>query len=229
MEVRINREIREYTESVFFGLSLRQFFFSALACVVAVGTYFLLRPVLGLEAVSWICILAAFPFAMIGFVKYNGMSAEKFIAAWVKSEILMPKHLTFGNTNMYCRIMTEARKQQEKYITITVTRKDIEEARTYFRRAGAELMAHFSQMGSDCIELDPKERLRIIYDFYRAGEETSFHFDFKDRMRKGHDFRDYICPDCFENERDHFRIGDRYGRVLFLHQGLHGSRSDGAR
>ena len=105
---------------------------------------------------------------------------------------------------------------QEKYITITVTRKDIEEARTYFRRAGAELMAHFSQMGSDCTELDPKERLRIIYDFYRAGEETSFHFDFKDRMRKGHDFRDYICPDCFENERDHFRIGDRYGRVLFL-------------
>lgn len=77
-------------------------------------------------------------------------------------------------------------------------------------------MAHFSQMGSDCTELDPKERLRIIYDFYRAGEETSFHFDFKDRMRKGHDFRDYICPDCFENERDHFRIGDRYGRVLFL-------------
>ena len=114
MEVRINREIREYTESVFFGLSLRQFFFSALACVVAVGTYFLLRPVLGLEAVSWICILAAFPFAMIGFVKYNGMSAEKFIAAWVKSEILIPKHLTFRNTNMYCRIMTEARKQQEK-------------------------------------------------------------------------------------------------------------------
>lgn len=105
---------------------------------------------------------------------------------------------------------------QEKYITITVTRKDIEEARTYFRRAGAELMAHFSQMGSDCTELDPKERLRIIYDFYRAGEETSFQFDFKDRMRKGHDFRDYICPDCFENERDHFRIGDRYGRVLFL-------------
>lgn len=51
---------------------------------------------------------------MIGFVKYNGMSAEKFIAAWVKSEILMPKHLTFGNTNMYCRIMTEAQKQQEK-------------------------------------------------------------------------------------------------------------------
>lgn len=113
MEVRINREIREYTESIFFGLSLRQFFFSALACVVAVGTYFLLRPALGLEAVSWICILAAFPFAMIGFVKYNGMHAEKFLIVWVKTEILMPKRLTFGNTNLYYRIMQEAKEQQK--------------------------------------------------------------------------------------------------------------------
>ena len=105
---------------------------------------------------------------------------------------------------------------QEKYITITITKQSIEEARSYFNRAGAELIAHFSQIGSNCIELDSKERLRIFYDFYRAGEETSFHFDFKEQMRKGHDFRDYICPDCFDHERDHFRIGDRYGRVLFL-------------
>mgnify|MGYP004457255819 FL=1 len=105
---------------------------------------------------------------------------------------------------------------QEKYITITITKRSIEEARSYFNRAGAELIAHFSQIGSNCTELDSKERLRIFYDFYRAGDETSFHFDFKEQMRKGHDFRDYICPDCFDHERDHFRIGDRYGRVLFL-------------
>ena len=105
---------------------------------------------------------------------------------------------------------------QEKYITITITKRSIEEARSYFNRAGAELIAHFSQIGANCTELDSKERLRIFYDFYRAGEETSFHFDFKEQMRKGHDFRDYICPDCFDHERDHFRIGDRYGRVLFL-------------
>ncbi len=33
MEVKINKEIRNYTESMFFGLSLRQFIFSVLACV----------------------------------------------------------------------------------------------------------------------------------------------------------------------------------------------------
>ena len=95
MEVKINREIRNYTESMFFGLSLRQFIFSVLACAVAVGLYFLLKPYLGTETVSWVCILGAAPFAALGFVKYNGMTAEKFIWAWIKSEFLMPKKLVF--------------------------------------------------------------------------------------------------------------------------------------
>lgn len=67
MEVKINREIRNYTESMFFGLSMRQFIFSACACVVAVGVYFLLKPYVGTETVSWVCILSAAPFAALGF------------------------------------------------------------------------------------------------------------------------------------------------------------------
>ena len=89
---------------MFFGLSLRQFIFSACACVVAVGIYFLLKPYVGTETVSWMCILGAAPFAALGFVKYNGMTAEKFIYAWIKSEFLMPKKLTFRSTNTYCEL-----------------------------------------------------------------------------------------------------------------------------
>ena len=114
MEVKINREIREYTESMFFGLSLRQFIFSASACVVAVITYFLLKPIVGLETVSWLCILVAIPFAVIGFLKYNGMHAEEFIWAWIKSEILMPKTLTFGDTNFYYGVLKDAEVRQKK-------------------------------------------------------------------------------------------------------------------
>ena len=105
MEVRINREIRDYTESMFFGLSLRQFFFSVLACGVAVGIYLGLNPILGTETTSWLCIVAAFPFAVMGFLKYNGMTAEKFIAAWIKSPFMIPKVLLFGNTNYYYEVM----------------------------------------------------------------------------------------------------------------------------
>jgi hypothetical protein len=104
MEVKINREIRDYTESMFFGLSMRQFIFAVLACGVAVGIYFGLRNYLGTETVSWMCILGAAPFAAIGFIKYHGMSAEQFALAWVKSEFLMPKKLMFGATNSYYQI-----------------------------------------------------------------------------------------------------------------------------
>ena len=72
MEVKINKEIRNYTESMFFGLSMRQFIFSVLACGVAVALYFLLRPYFGTETLSWMCILGASPFAALGFIKYNG-------------------------------------------------------------------------------------------------------------------------------------------------------------
>ncbi len=66
------------------------FFLPAPACV-AVGVYFLLKPHVGTRTVSWMCILAAAPFAALGFIKYNGMTAEKFVWAWIKSEFLMPK------------------------------------------------------------------------------------------------------------------------------------------
>ena len=117
LEVKINREIRNYTESMFFGLSLRQFIFSVLACGVAVGLYFLLKPHLGTETVSWVCILGAAPFAALGFVKYNGMTAEKFLCAFIKSEFLMPKKLVFHSTNTYYELMKPIieNKQKEAY------------------------------------------------------------------------------------------------------------------
>ena len=104
MEVKINKDIREFSESIFFGLSLRQFIFSLLACVVAVILYFTLKPHLGLETVSWLCILGAIPFAVLGFVKYNGMTAEQFIVAFIKSEFIIPKRLTFKSKNIYAEI-----------------------------------------------------------------------------------------------------------------------------
>ena len=114
MEVKINREIRQYTESIFFGLSMRQFIFSIFACLVAVLLYSLLRPYFGIETLSWVCILGACPFAVLGFVTYNGMTAEQFIAAWFKSEILTPKRLTFKATNIYYETNKETIEKLEK-------------------------------------------------------------------------------------------------------------------
>jgi len=103
MEVKINKDIRDFSESIFFGLSLRQFIFSILACLVAVVLYFLLKPFFGIETLSWVCILGAAPFAALGFIKYNGMTAEEFVIAFIKSEILMPRYLTFNSQNIYAK------------------------------------------------------------------------------------------------------------------------------
>lgn len=118
MEVKINKEIRNYTESMFFGLSLRQFIFSVLACGVAVGLYFLLRPYFGMETLSWVCILGAFPFAAMGFIKYNGMTAEQFVWAWFKSEFLMPKKLMFRSDNLYYEAMKSSIEAREKGLPV---------------------------------------------------------------------------------------------------------------
>ena len=105
MEVKINKEIRDYTESVYFGLSLRQFIFSILACGMAVILYFVFRPYFGIETLSWLCILGAAPFAAIGFIKYNGMNAEEFLLAYIRSEFLTPKELVFNPTNYYYELL----------------------------------------------------------------------------------------------------------------------------
>ena len=114
LEVKINREISDYTEEMFFGLSLRQFIFSVLACGIAVTVYFLLKPLLGLETTSWVCILAAVPFGAMGFFKYNGMTAEKVVLAWFKSSVLMPKYLAVGNTSLYYLWAQEAKAEGKK-------------------------------------------------------------------------------------------------------------------
>ena len=105
---------------------------------------------------------------------------------------------------------------QEKYITVSVVKKNIDEARRYFARVGPELASRFAALGSRCTEMTTAERLRTLHNFYRPKERDIFHFDLSDTRRRGHDFRDYICPDHMEKYSDHLKIGDRYARVLFL-------------
>ena len=105
---------------------------------------------------------------------------------------------------------------QDKYLTISVFKNSIEDARTYFARVGAELQMHFSKLGSRLTELDAEERLKILFDFYRIGEESSFSFDMEYYAKKGHSFKDYISPDSIEISDDFFMMGEKYGRVMFL-------------
>ena len=105
---------------------------------------------------------------------------------------------------------------QEKFLTVSVRKKDVDAARSFFARVEADLSAHFAALGSACGPMNAMERLQILHRFYRRGEENEFRFSLRDSARKGHSFRDYICPDSMERHSDYLQIGKRYARVLYL-------------
>ncbi len=140
-----------------------------------------------------------------------------------EKNILLPK----ANDNLdkyrdeYNRMLIEQATNsnsmvQEKFLTISINKNSLDEARQYFTRISAELNNRFRELGSKVESLSANERLRVIHDFYRVGEESIFNFDMIDNMRKGHSFKDYICSDSLSFEKDYFEYGNRYGRVLYL-------------
>ena len=116
IEIKINKEIHQYKESMFFGLTLRQFTCSALAVGIAVAAYFYFRPLLGDEAVSWICIFGACPMAVAGFFHYNGMTLEKTLWAIFKSQVLLAGKRVWKAENYYWKaIQMEEGRNKKKH------------------------------------------------------------------------------------------------------------------
>ena len=130
MEIKINKEVRSYTESIFFGLSPRQFIYSILACLVAVIIYFLTIDTLGMETTSWLCMLGAAPFASIGFITYQSMTMEKIVLEFFKSLLLKRTELIDKPINLYYELTKpiiekskkeELKRNAKKFIKIQKT------------------------------------------------------------------------------------------------------------
>lgn len=130
MEIKINKEVRSYTESIFFGLSPRQFIYSILACLVAFIIYFLTIDTLGMETTSWLCMLGAAPFASIGFITYQSMTMEKIVLEFFKSLLLKRTELIDKPINLYYELAKpiiekskkeELKRNAKKFIKIQKT------------------------------------------------------------------------------------------------------------
>ena len=128
MEININKDIREYTEGVFFGLNLRQLICSGLAVVSAVAVYFSAREAVSKDVITYLCIAAAAPFAAMGFIKYNGMPMEKIFWIWLKDNFLVPRKLTFKSNNLYYEALKDYLATKEKEATNAKKHTDNKEA-----------------------------------------------------------------------------------------------------
>ena len=81
------------------------------------GTYYRLEEKnSGMETVSWMVVLAAAPFALLGFVSYHGMTAEQFIWVWIRSELIEPKQLTVQVNNLYYELLKDSIEEHKKEV-----------------------------------------------------------------------------------------------------------------
>ena len=141
-----------------------------------------------------------------------------------EQEILIPPqgdHLDGGRSEYNAMLLDKVTDSsnsivQERYVTVSAHKKTPEEARTFFDRVMNDVTTRLNHLDSHCEELDAVERLRVLHDFYRVGEEARFHIDLRECMKTGRSFKDTICPDSMEFWKDHFIMGDRYGRAMFL-------------
>ncbi len=106
--------------------------------------------------------------------------------------------------------------EQERYLTITIERKNFEEAKAQFNTIEATLRKSYAELGSGIVSLDGDERLRVLYDFYHLGDEASFDFKIADATKTGADFRNDLCNGMIKYFPDYFQDEAKFCRALFI-------------
>jgi len=106
--------------------------------------------------------------------------------------------------------------EQERYLTITIERKNFEEAKAQFATIEASVHKAFNELGADIVPLSGNERMKVLHDFYHLGEESSFDFDIKAAKKVGADFRNDLCNKMIQFYPDYFKDEKKYCRALFI-------------
>ena len=130
MQLKINKEIRDFKESIFFGLSMRQFLFSAFACGIATFLYFTFIDKLGMELTSWVCMIGALPFAAIGFITIQGMTFERFLIELYKSALLYFNPLEYKPYNYFYELTNKRIESIRKESAKKHDKKPIKDEKT---------------------------------------------------------------------------------------------------
>lgn len=106
--------------------------------------------------------------------------------------------------------------KKDKFITVSIEGNSIDEARNTFQRIESETHNVFKRMGSSITGLDLNQRLELLHDIYRVGQEGHFRYDPTEHKRKGLITKDLVAPDSFTFKRDHMIVGDKYARAIYI-------------
>lgn len=106
--------------------------------------------------------------------------------------------------------------EQERLLTITIERKNFEEAKAQFATLEASIRKAFNELGAEIVALSGNERIKVLYDYYHLGEENSFDFDIREAMKVGADFRNDLCNSMMQFYPDYFKDEKKFCRALFI-------------
>ncbi len=106
--------------------------------------------------------------------------------------------------------------EQERYLTITIERKNFEEAKAQFATIEASIHKAFGELGAEIVPLSGNERIKVLYDYYHLGDENSFDFDIRDARKVGGDFRNDLCNGMIQFYADYFKDERKFCRALFI-------------
>lgn len=111
MNYEIGPDLREISESIWFGLNLRQLLSSVIGIVLSVVIWMLCRDRLGQQYTSWLCCAVVTPCACIGFVKVQGQPFEQFALSWLKFMLLERKELPFQSNDVNVQLLSKRREK----------------------------------------------------------------------------------------------------------------------
>ncbi len=106
--------------------------------------------------------------------------------------------------------------EQERYLTITIERKNFEEAKAQFATIEASVHKAFGELGAEIVPLSGNERIKVLYDYYHLGDEGSFDFDIREAGKDGADFRNDLCNGMIQFYPDYFKDEKKFCRALFI-------------
>ena len=106
--------------------------------------------------------------------------------------------------------------EQERYLTITIERKNFEEAKAQFATIEASIHKAFNELGAEIVPLSGNERIKVLSDYYHLGDEGNFDFDIREAKKVGADFRNDLCNGMIQFYQDYFKDEKKYCRALFI-------------
>lgn len=141
----------------------------------------------------------------------------------VENEILLPQHndrlqkyRDEINDMLKEKINDSSPYEVHRYLSCSIVKNSLEEARSYFNRIEMELATVFNDFKSEISALNENDVLELYHNFFRPKEKDKWLYDGADRRKNGDSFKSYIAPYSFKPAFDHFEFGDQFGRGMLL-------------